>query len=234
MRREELAVPSHRCRDSGVALRVTQHREELSMARIRSTLLVLAILVLGGATVAVAGPERGERQGGGHHSDPGDHRGKGHHGNRYRYAFATLTNAAGARVGGVWMHERRRDGDVEVFARLRDLPAGFHGFHIHTTGRCDGPAFTTAGGHFNPTGASHNAHAGDLPSLLVKDDGRAMLATITDRFSLADLRDADGSAVMVHSGPDNFANIPPRYGTPDRETLDTGDSGSRIACGVVR
>jgi superoxide dismutase, Cu-Zn family len=40
--------------------------------------------------------------------------------------------------------------------------------------------------------------------------------------------------VMVHSGPDNFANIPPRYGTPDQETLDTGDSGSRIACGVVR
>ena len=65
-------------------------------------------------------------------------------------------------------------------------------------------------------------------------DGEAMLGTVTDRFNLADLHDADGSAVMVHSGPDNFANIPPRYGGPDQETLATGDSGSRVACGVVR
>jgi superoxide dismutase, Cu-Zn family len=60
------------------------------------------------------------------------------------------------------------------------------------------------------------------------------LATATDRFSIADLRDADGSAVMVHSGADNFANIPARYGGPDQETLSTGDAGSRLACGVVR
>ena len=115
-----------------------------------------------------------------------------------------------------------------------DLPAGFHGFHIHTIGRCDAPGFTTAGGHFNPTGATHGAHAGDLPSLLVTGDGEAFLATATDRFSIADLRDADGSAVMVHSGLDNFANIPARYGGPDQETLNTGDAGSRLACGVVR
>jgi Cu-Zn family superoxide dismutase len=196
------------------------------MPRMKITVLVFAILVLAGATVAVAGPERGQRGGGGHHGD--------HHGKRDRYAFATLMNAAGAKVGRVWMHERRRDGHVTVFAQVRDLPPGFHGFHIHTIGRCDPPGFTTAGGHFNPAGASHNAHAGDLPSLLVNADGSAMLATVTDRFSVADLRDADGSAVMVHSGPDNFANIPPRYGTPDQETLNTGDSGSRIACGVIR
>ena len=61
-----------------------------------------------------------------------------------------------------------------------------------------------------------------------------MLAAATDRFSLDELRDADGTAVMIHSGPDNFANIPPRYGTPDQETLNTGDSGTRVACGVVR
>jgi superoxide dismutase, Cu-Zn family len=80
----------------------------------------------------------------------------------------------------------------------------------------------------------HGAHAGDLPSLLVTEDGEATLATATDRFSIADLRDADGSAVMVHSGADNFANIPARYGGPDQETLSTGDAGSRLACGVVR
>jgi Cu-Zn family superoxide dismutase len=70
--------------------------------------------------------------------------------------------------------------------------------------------------------------------VLVNADGRGVLATVTDRFSISDLRDADGSAVMVHSGPDNFANIPARYGTPDQETLNTGDSGSRVACGIVR
>ena len=197
------------------------------MPRIRTTLAALALLALGGATVALAEPGGGAA----------DHRaagGQGHHGKCDRLANATLRNAAGEKVGRVRMRERGRSGVVLVVAHVHGLAPGFHGFHIHTTGRCDAPTFTTAGGHFNPAGATHNAHAGDLPSLLVSANGRAMLATATDRFSLADLRDADGSAVMVHSGPDNFANIPPRYGTPDQETLNTGDSGMRVACGVVR
>lgn len=192
------------------------------MRRIAISLVVLAALALGAATVASAGGGRAERPGG------------DDHGKRGRYASATLLNTAGERVGRVWLHERRGHGVVDVVARVRDLPPGFHGLHIHTTGRCDAPGFTSAGGHFNPAGASHGAHAGDLPSLLVNADGRGRLATATDRFTIADLRDADGSAVIVHSGPDNFANIPPRYGTPDQETLNTGDSGSRIACGIVR
>jgi len=203
------------------------------MPRISSIVVVLAVLALGGAAVAFAGPARGERGGGGHHGR-GDHAGQDHHAKRARFASAALINGAGDKVGRVWMHERRRDGVVQILARVRELPPGFHGFHIHTTGRCDAPGFTSAGGHFNPAGAPHGAHAGDLPSLLVNADGAATLATATDRFSIADLRDTDGSAVMVHSGPDNFANIPARYGAPDQETLDTGDSGSRIACGTVR
>jgi Cu-Zn family superoxide dismutase len=154
----------------------------------------------------------------------------GHHG---RVASARLKDATGRSVGRVWMRERL-DGAVQLTARAFNLTPGFHGFHVHAIGRCDPPAFTTAGGHFNPTGAPHASHAGDLPSLLVNGDGTATLSTTTDRFSIADLRDADGSAMMVHSGPDNFANIPPRYGAPDQETLNTGDSGSRVACGVVR
>jgi Cu-Zn family superoxide dismutase len=190
------------------------------MPRIATT-LVVAVLALGGATLAFAGTGDGKRE-------TGDH-----HGKRHRLATATLMNAAGEKVGRVWMHERRRDHVVQILVRVRDLSPGFHGFHVHTTGLCDPPAFTSAGGHFNPAGTPHNAHAGDLPSLLVIKDGTATLAAVTDRFSIADLRDADGSAVIVHSGPDNFANIPPRYGTPDQETLNTGDSGSRIACGVL-
>jgi superoxide dismutase, Cu-Zn family len=197
------------------------------MARIRTSLFVIALLMLSAATAAfTGGDEPGDHQ--------GDHGGKGHKGKRDARAFAILKNAAGEKVGHVWMHELRRDDGVVLFVRARGLAPGFHGFHIHTTGLCDAPGFTTAGGHLNPSGATHNAHAGDLPSLLVTDDGSAILATATDRFSIADLRDADGSAVMIHSGRDNFANIPPRYGAPDQETLNTGDSGSRIACGVVR
>lgn len=57
--------------------------------------------------------------------------------------------------------------------------------------------------------------------------------TVTDRFTLADLMDDDGAAFIIHENTDNFANIPERYGGPDEETQQAGDSGPRIACGVV-
>ena len=124
---------------------------------------------------------------------------------------------------------------MSVFARVDGLPAGFHGFHIHTVGDCSADDFTSAGGHFNPANASHPGHVGDLPVLLVNEDGSGTLATVTDRFSVRDLRDDDGSAVIVHELPDNYANIPDRYAAePDAETLSTGDAGSRLACGEVR
>jgi Cu-Zn family superoxide dismutase len=203
------------------------------MRWIRSIIVVVAVLALGGATVAFAGSGGSSGEGG---SDRGDESRGGDRDDRWRgrVASATLVDATGERVGRVWMREDRRDDVVYIEARFEDLPPGFHGFHIHTTGSCEAPGFTTAGGHYNPTGASHGDHAGDLPSLLVNGDGSAILVTATDRFSIADLRAGDGSAVIVHSGRDNFANIPARYGGPDAETLSTGDAGSRIACGVVR
>jgi Cu-Zn family superoxide dismutase len=67
----------------------------------------------------------------------------------------------------------------------------------------------------------------------VSADGRAAAAFDSDRFTVAELLDEDGSALIIHSGPDNLANIPERYGGPDEETLASGDSGSRIACGVI-
>jgi superoxide dismutase, Cu-Zn family len=122
------------------------------------------------------------------------------------------------------------------------MAPGFHGFHVHTVGLCeaDAPAgpFTTAGGHYTGGATAHGDHAGDMPSLLVTQEGWAYLEFVTDRFTLADLRDADGSAVMVHEGRDNFANIPTRYLSngvpgPDAVTLATGDAGNRAACGVI-
>lgn len=205
------------------------------MRRFRTAASFVAVLSLSAATVAFAGPDRDRDDDGprgkprGHHHHHGDHPGR--HG---RAAVARLVNADGDKVGRVRLVQRRRDGDVAVFARVRGLPPGFHGFHVHTTGKCEAPGFTSAGGHLNPGGGNHGDHAGDLPTLLVNADGRAMLATVTDRFDLDDLRDADGSAMMVHSLADNYANIPDRYGELDAETLSTGDAGSRIACGEVR
>ena len=93
--------------------------------------------------------------------------------------------------------------------------------------------FLSAGAHLNPDDTDHPDHAGDLPSLLVMDNGEATLAATTDRFTIDDLLDEDGTAFMVHSEADNFAHIPDRYDEPDQDTLDTGDAGDRLACAVI-
>ena len=155
-----------------------------------------------------------------------------------RRATATLRDASGQKVGMVVFKERH--GKVDVSVEVSGIAPEFHGFHVHAVGQCV-PPFTSAGGHFNPAGAPHGEHAGDMPSLLVNEDGTAELQFETDRFSVDDLFDADGSAVMIHAGRDNFANIPTRYHShsydtfgPDADTLATGDAGARAACGVVQ
>ena len=183
------------------------------MRTLRATIVLGVVLGTVAASVAMAG---------------GDDRHKG----KTKKATATLVDGTGKRLGKVTLLQFR--GKITVAGRVKGVAPGFHGFHVHAVGKCEGPAFTTAGGHFAAPGQNHGAHAGDLPSLLVNADGTASAAFETDRFTLAQLRDADGSALIVHAGPDNFANIPPRYGTPDQETLNTGDSGARAACGVIR
>lgn len=126
------------------------------------------------------------------------------------------------------------------------LTPGSHGLHIHTVGKCEpnsvaptGGApgdFLSAGGHFQGGGANHPSHAGDLTPLQVRGDGTAMLVTTTSAFTKEQLLADQGTAIMIHAGPDNFANIPAdRYQPPaDATTLATGDSGKRVACGVIR
>jgi superoxide dismutase, Cu-Zn family len=151
-----------------------------------------------------------------------------------------LRGVDGTKFGRVTMWED--DGVVLVRGRAEGLTPGFHGFHVHAVGLCEPAAplgpFTTAGGHYTGGDTQHGDHAGDMPSLLVMADGRARMQFGTDRFQLADLDDADGSAVMVHAGRDNYANIPTRYSAagvpvPDATTLATGDAGARVACGVI-
>jgi Cu-Zn family superoxide dismutase len=98
-------------------------------------------------------------------------------------------------------------------------------------GACDPPTFTSAGGHFNPLGKQHGslnpqgAHAGDLANLFVGTDGKGYLETSASQVTLgagaASLLDANGSALIIHAAPDDFRTDP------------TGNSGARIACGVI-
>ncbi|WP_421842460.1 superoxide dismutase[Cu-Zn] [Mycobacterium sp.] len=131
------------------------------------------------------------------------------------------------------------------------LTPGFHGVHIHEVGKCEpnsvaptGGAsgdFLSAGGHLHVSGhGTGSATSGDLSSLQVRQDGAATLVTTTDAFTMDDLVTGQKTAIIVHAGADNFANIPTdRYtqvdGTPgpDETTMSTGDAGKRVACGVI-
>lgn len=131
------------------------------------------------------------------------------------------------------------------------LSPGVHGMHLHNVGRCEANSvaptggapgdFLSAGGHFQGGGqGGHANHAGDLVPLQIRGDGSGLLVTTTNAFDRADLLDGEGTALIIHADPDNFANIPAdRYQQingappPDETTLATGDAGKRVACGVI-
>ena len=112
--------------------------------------------------------------------------------------------------------------------------AGAHGMHVHAVGKCEAPAFTTAGPHFNPASKQHGFdnpqgyHAGDLPNITVNADGSAAYGLQGDSITLqpnapdyiSDILDADGSALVIHASVDDYKTDP------------SGNSGTRIACGV--
>ena len=144
-----------------------------------------------------------------------------------------VTTAGGESAGTVTFEQVEHG--VVITARLRNLPEGPHGFHIHETGACE-PDFGAAGGHYDPLDAAHGFdspggyHVGDLPNVYVAADGTATADVFAPQLTLASeadddfpysLRDADGSAVMVHAQIDDYENEPP------------GSSGDRLACGVI-
>jgi Cu-Zn family superoxide dismutase len=149
-------------------------------------------------------------------------------------ARALFLDAAGHPVGVARLTQVANH--VRVQVAVHSLPPGFHGFHVHAVGLCTPPDFTSAGDHVNPQGEAHPGHAGDMPVLLVTDDGTAAASFTTDRFTVAELFDADGSALLIHVHLDNYAHIPERYAPqgPDAATLATGDAGGRLACGVIQ
>jgi Cu-Zn family superoxide dismutase len=144
-------------------------------------------------------------------------------------AAAELKNATGQTVGQATFTQVGNV--VRVVLEVQGLPPGPKGVHIHEVGKCEGPPFTSAGGHFNPQKRQHGAlnpqgpHAGDLPNITVGADGKGRLESTTELVTLmggpTSILDADGSALVVHAAADDFRTDP------------TGNSGARVACGVV-
>jgi len=142
-----------------------------------------------------------------------------------------LKGANGRVVGEAIFLAAEGAGGVEVTLIAHDLPPSIHGVHVHDVGRCDPPDFTSVGGHFNPDGKKHGLensngpHNGDLPHLTVTAGGTGTLNAENPR--LQDLGEdqnlfgEDGVALVIHAGPDEEATDP------------SGNSGSRIACGVM-
>jgi len=139
-------------------------------------------------------------------------------------ATATLKKADGTAAGSAIASVTPEGLSVSV--SVTGITAGQHGVHVHMTGKCEGPAFASAGGHWNPDNTKHGleapdgAHAGDMPNLTVAADGTGTLTFVLKSGTLAGLLDADGSAFVVHAGPD------------DQKTDPSGNSGDRVACGV--
>lgn len=143
-------------------------------------------------------------------------------------ATAQLFDARGADRGRADIYKDATGLRIELVAR--GFAPGTYGMHVHAVGQCTAPEFTSAGPHWNPTGAQHGrdnpmgAHHGDLPNLVVEPEaiGRATLQLVGSRLTgEGGLLDADGAAFVIHAKPD------------DMKTDPSGNSGTRVACGVI-
>jgi Cu-Zn family superoxide dismutase len=144
-------------------------------------------------------------------------------------ARVVLKDAKGETVGTATLTQEKEG--VLVAVQVAGLPPGEHGFHLHAAGKCDPPSFLSAGPHFNPGGKQHGFenpmgfHAGDLPNLTVGPDGKGKAEAVAKGVTLGTGKDGlfheGGTALVVHEKAD------------DMKTDPAGNSGGRIACGVV-
>jgi superoxide dismutase, Cu-Zn family len=142
-------------------------------------------------------------------------------------ASATLARTDGAVAGTATLLQR---GDrLMLNVTMKNLVSGTYGIHLHAIGKCEGPDFTSAGGHWNPQAKQHGfnnpmgEHHGDLPNLVANARGAATLAVKLEAVPLSGeggALDADGLAIVIHEKPDDYKSDP------------SGNSGKRIVCGV--
>ncbi len=146
-------------------------------------------------------------------------------------AKAEIKNAQGKKIGSALFTET--ENGVKISVKVSKLSEGEHGIHIHEFGKCEGPDFKSAGGHFNPSAKQHGLenpeghHAGDLKNLVADKKGKAEGEFIAHGVTLKkgeanSLLKPDGTSLMIHEKVD------------DQKTDPSGNSGTRIACGVIR
>ena len=145
-------------------------------------------------------------------------------------AEAVLRDASGKQVGVARFTGTPKG--VSISIRADGLPEGSHGIHIHETGKCEGPDFKSAGAHFSAGAHQHGLsnpkgpHSGDLPALQVGKDGTAVAELLSPRVTLgpgkSSLLKSGGTAFVIHAKAD------------DQKTDPSGNSGDRIACGVIK
>jgi Cu-Zn family superoxide dismutase len=144
-------------------------------------------------------------------------------------ATAAIKDVQGKQIGTATLTEGA-DG-VRIALDISKLPPGAHGLHIHSVGKCEAPDFKSAGPHFNPDAKKHGMknpdgpHAGDLSNVEVGADGTVKTAVTTKLVTLGAGRNSlfqeGGTALVIHADPD------------DERTDPAGNSGARIACGVI-
>ena len=139
-----------------------------------------------------------------------------------------MYNADGDSIGTVELAEEA-DG-VELTFDLNGLTSGNHAIHFHSVGLCEAPDFISAGDHFNPEQTEHGllndkgAHLGDLPNMAVDESGTykgTMKSNVTLKEGKDSLVTKDGTSLVIHAGADDGMSQP------------AGNSGERIACGVI-
>jgi Cu-Zn family superoxide dismutase len=142
--------------------------------------------------------------------------------------MATMLDSAGNELGMLTLAQSGES--ITVLGKLTGLRPGEHGIHVHTVGLCDAPKFESAGDHWTPTKRQHGKdspqgpHQGDLPNITVSQDRSVMVQATTAGGALQGenaLLDSDGAAVVIHAKRDDY------------KTQPSGNSGDRIACGVV-
>jgi Cu-Zn family superoxide dismutase len=141
-------------------------------------------------------------------------------------ATAALKPTSGNTAAGTVTFTQKGD-KVAVTAEVTGLSPGPHGFHVHEKGDCSAPDGMSAGGHFNPGSKAHgdpatpDHHAGDMPQLVADASGKAKLNAELSPMTIGGANDIVGKAVIVHKDADDF------------KTQPTGNSGARVACGVI-
>ena len=144
-------------------------------------------------------------------------------------AHADIVDAQGKKIGTAAF--RASNNGVRIDVNVSGLPPGTRGIHIHSVGKCEGPAFTTAGPHLNPTSKKHGKdnpegpHAGDLLNLEVNADGLGKASLLDQNVTLgqgqSSLFHEGGTSLVIHANADDYKTDP------------AGNSGARIACGVI-